>query len=419
MIDTDKNNIKDIVGIDITQDGLLLSYFNASFKEPITVADDSGRTKVFPIAIAKDRGLGRWYAGEDAVQKSIVDGAIIINDLYNNAVSKNTIEIEGKLYTYEELFSSYLRRIIEFSEIDISSIKKIAITVPVVSSECLEVFSSVCVRLGIKSDVLSIIDHKESFIYYTLSQSQNVFANDVALFEYSKGKIYANILSKNTDSKPVIIDINVDFIDLSDGDKDDLFCDFINRVFKNREITSVFLVGDGFSNDWMNNCVTVLCENRRVFLGDNLYSKGACFAAKVKYLKLPWNYMYIGDHDIKMNLSLKVNDKNDMVFVSLVNAGENWYESGREYEVILDGTPKFECWIQSPNTRKSNIHMIELREIPKRDNRTTRLRISAKPLSDVKVLITIKDLGFGDIAPSSGKVWEHIIDMDLEYKWEN
>jgi hypothetical protein len=173
--------------------------------------------------------------------------------------------------------------------------------------------------------------------------------------------------------------------------------------------SGVFLTGDGFDGDWMKVSLSRLCRGRRVFMGKNLYSKGACYAGMIKDGKTEWPYVYIGDNELKINVALKVIDKNKMEFLTLISAGDSWYDTKGECEVILDGSSEFECWISRPESRKSRVEVLELTDMPKREDRMSRLRIEARPLSDKKIRITIRDLGFGEIAPSSGKVWEHTI----------
>ena len=55
--------------------------------------------------------------------------------------------------------------------------------------------------------------------------------------------------------------------------------DIINESFKNQIISTVFLVGDTFAEGWMKQSVALLCKGRRVFMGNNLFTKGACYAA--------------------------------------------------------------------------------------------------------------------------------------------
>ena len=47
-------------------------------------------------------------------------------------------------------------------------------------------------------------------------------------------------------------------------------------------IGSIFLIGDGFQGDWMKESLRFLCRGRRVFQGNNLFSKGACCGMQEK-----------------------------------------------------------------------------------------------------------------------------------------
>ena len=85
--------------------------------------------------------------------------------------------------------------------------------------------------------------------------------------------------------------------------------------------------------------------------------------------------------------------------------------AGGECEVILDGTPEIEFWIQKPESREAHVEVLELTDLPERERRTTRLRVSARPVSDRDICLNIRDLGFGEIVPASGKTWEHVIHL--------
>ena len=117
----------------------------------------------------------------------------------------------------------------------------------------------------------------------------------------------------------------------------------------------------------------------------------------------------MGDNELKINVFLKVVDQKTPRFFTLANAGDSWYEAKGECEVILDGVPEIEFWIQKPESREAHVEVLELTDLPKRENRTTRLRITASPVSDRQVRLTIKDLGFGELVPSTNQTWEHVI----------
>ena len=197
--------------------------------------------------------------------------------------------------------------------------------------------------------------------------------------------------------------------------KDEKFLFLLKPTFAGEEISSVYLTGDGFDGNWMKQSLQFLCHNRRVFAGKNLFSKGACYAGYRKSVSSEeWPFVYMGEQELKVNLSIKVLNHNEMQFISLLDAGENWYESEFSCEVILDGTKEIEFWVQRPDSRQASVEILELKDLPERENRTTRLRITAKPVSDRSIRLLIRDLGFGEIVPSSNKIWEHEISIAVQ-----
>ena len=142
-------------------------------------------------------------------------------------------------------------------------------------------------------------------------------------------------------------------------------------------------------------------------MGKNLYAKGACYAAMIANGEITWPYVYIGDNEIKVNVSLKVKSYAGEAFYSLLEAGQNWYDTVGQCEVILDDTKEVAVWLQLPNSKDAKVEKLTLADLPERENKTTRLRITATPLSDTQVQIQIKDLGFGEIVKSSGLSWEY------------
>ena len=173
----------------------------------------------------------------------------------------------------------------------------------------------------------------------------------------------------------------------------------------------MYLLGDGFDGEWMKNSLNYLCKGRRAFLGKNLFSKGACYAAFAREEKEDWPFIYMGENEMKFNLSLKVKDHGKMAFYNLISAGRNWFETKGQCELILSETSEIDFWKQLPNSREAKIETIELTDLPKRPKRTTRVRVTAKPVSDDRIEIEIKDLGFGDFFRGTDKVWKYTMSM--------
>lgn len=160
----------------------------------------------------------------------------------------------------------------------------------------------------------------------------------------------------------------------------------------------------------MNQSLNFLCRGRRAFMGNNLFSKGACYAAATTALE-SWPFIYMGENEMKFNVSLKMKNRGNVEFYNLISAGKNWFEIEGECEVILSGTPEIDFWKQLPRSREASIETLELTDLPMRPDKTSRLRITAKPISVDKVEIEIKDLGFGEIFRGTDKNWKYTMTM--------
>ena len=77
-------------------------------------------------------------------------------------------------------------------------------------------------------------------------------------------------------------------------------------MFDKRIVSSVFLTGEGFENNWYPTSLRVLCNGRRAFIGNNLYSKGACYTAYRKMFMHIEDPVYLSEDKLSPELSIKV-----------------------------------------------------------------------------------------------------------------
>ncbi len=404
--------VKDIyLGIDFGPESTILSIYNQNMAEPQTISTVLGAENyAIPTALAKKNGLSQWYFGHDANLQSSLGQASLVENLYKNAYDDTKLVVSGESYSARQLLVIYFKKLLSMPSIYsvMDRLKKLIVCIDIVDSTIIEVLQYVAQELNIGQDSLLIIDKKECFYYYALSQKPDLFTYNVALFEYSKENSFSFILSRNTATKPQVVTVDKQSNDMTSCNDQD-FLNIAKRTFGNKVFSAVYLVGDGFNGEWMKESLTFLCRGRKVFLGQNLYSKGACYAGLIKSTDKDWPFIYIGDNDLKFNISLKLIDKGQYTFYSLLEAGRSWFEEKGECEVIIDGNSEVELYMQKPEQRMATTQVLELIDMPERENRTTRVRIEAVPLSDASVKINITDLGFGEISPGSGKKWEHTI----------
>lgn len=402
------------LGIDLNDRYTMISFYQLNMDEPSTISTVMGSENYqIPTFLAKKRGIGQWFYGSEARNQVKLGNAEGVDKLLERALAEEEIFIDHEKYNARDLFIIFFKKILSITGRIYTGdlVAKLAISVDNVSVEVMELMATAVNKIGLDSSKLILLDRKESFYYYALNQKPELFIHDVALFEYSGSDVISCILSRDTRSTPQMIKLEHGNNGRMFEDKDSQFAGIVRQRFEGRVISSVYLVGDGFDGDWMKLSLQELCHGRKVFIGKNLYSKGACYAGVVKDQQMDWPFAYIGANETKMNLYLKVLVRNEMQFETLISAGESWYEEKGECEVILDGEPEIEFWVQQPDSREAHVELLELTDLPARDRRTTRLRITATPTSDRDVNVVIKDMGFGELVPSSNKTWEHTISL--------
>ena len=402
------------VGIDISSRNTVLSIYNSNMDEPATISTILGEENYsIPTVLAKRVGMSQWFFGEEAIKMSRLKEAVLVEELFNLALKNGEIVLDSETFKARDLLIIFFKKLFSIPGpmAALTDIEKLVICVDQISLEVMEMMNYVASRIGVDQQHVMLIDRSECFYYYALSQKPELFLYNVALFDYSSNNMVSCTLNRNQTTRPQLINLTVTNHGEITDNRDEAFDEIISNTFGSSLFSSVYLVGDGFDGEWMKVSLSHLCKGRKVFLGKNLYSKGACYGGYIEDCKRDWPFIYIGDNDLKLNLSIKILDNNVMKFFTLIDAGQSWYDVQGECEVILDGEPEIEFFIQRPESREAHSEVLELTDMPKRENRTTRLRIEARPVSDIAVSITITDLGFGEISPASGKSWEHTITM--------
>lgn len=402
-------------GIDLSAEDTIVSFYQLNMEEPETISTVVGSEAYrIPTFLAKRKGIGQWFFGAEAKRQVSRGAAVGISNFFETAVDGGKIFVETEEYSARDLLTIFLRMLLALPGRRYAGARlaRLCICVERLNMQVVETMTVAAGRLGIEPGRLLVLDRRESFYYYALSQEPSLFFHDVLLFDCRGNSLSHCILSRDESTRPQTIQLLQETDEDLVEDRDMQFHVICQRILSERTISSVYLIGDGFDGDWMKLSLAGLLKGRRVFQGKNLYSKGACYAGAIRDGKKDWPFVYIGNNELKVNVSLKVLRRSQMQFITLLTAGESWYEQRGECEVILDGSPEIECWLQRPESRKAEIRVLSLHDFPDRENRTTRLRIEAAPISDRSVRMTIRDLGFGEMVPSTGRIWEHTVSID-------
>ena len=352
----EQENVGLYLGMDISEKYTMISIYQQHMKEPQTISTIMGSESYqIPTALAKKKGVGQWFFGREAKVRVKFGEALGVEDLLDKARTGEEVFLEHEKYAASDLLAIFLKRVLSLagSAQAMMPLTKLVICLDKVSVEYMELFSAIMVKLGIETDKLLLIDRRESFYYYALSQGPETFLHDVVMFDYTESDMVSCRLRRNMHTTPQVINLDQKnhgkLLDQKDGE----FQKIAQDVIDGQVVSAVYLIGDGFDGDWMKASLQYLCHTRKVFVGKNLYSKGACYAGFIKEGKRDWPFVYIGDNELKLNLYLKVLVGNEMQFFTLITAGQSWFDEVGECEVILDGTPEIEVWIQRQESREA------------------------------------------------------------------
>ncbi|MEG1848412.1 MAG: DUF5716 family protein, partial [Lachnospiraceae bacterium] len=172
-------------------------------------------------------------------------------------------------------------------------------------------------------------------------------------------------------------------------------------------LNAVFLIGDCFQGDWCENSLHYLCRQRRVFQGNNLYSKGASYSMREKLLQseIGRDYVFLGKDKLKSNVGMQVIREGEETYQVLLDAGENWYDAGKKIDFMLEGGNVIPLQITSLQQGTSKTADFILSGLPMRPKKTTRIHMEIHLQSESILQIKAVDMGFGELFPSSKQEW--------------
>ncbi len=400
------------VGIDLDTDAVMVSYSYGN-GEPETVSPMAG-SEIFsiPLAVALKKD-GSWAYGEEARRVGKAGLGRCEDHLLERALRGEQVQLDTHMFSVSELLARFLKKMVMMAGRlgPRASLERLVLTTHGLDVPMIRLLKECVEFMQLAEGRVHLMDHKESFFYYGSSQPAELSSHDMGLFACDGRQMRFWCLERGKSSRPQLLSVREERYGFEMQQADEIFTRIIPQAFGKQIITTVYLVGDGFEDGWMKQSLKLLCQGRRVFLGKNLFSKGACFAAMRLADKRPPQYVYIGEHEMKCNVSLKVYERGNLSFYTLISAGEPWFDVQGSCELVIDGSPTVDFWIQQPNSREARIESVELAALPPRENRTTRIRIDAVPQSDHEVQMILTDVGLGELVPGTGKKWEYLLTL--------
>lgn len=296
-----------------------------------------------------------------------------------------------------------------------SQIQSICVTIPDYHSDEISAVRDTLKKCGVSDGRWQVLSRVESFAYYAYRQKSELHAAGVALFDYTSEGIRCDYLAvrKNDNSNYLLQEhtgytsdiLKKAVISKELGQAENELCTFAEEYFSKRHVSAAYLTGEGFDVEKLpERFAKLMVTRRKAFVGQNLFAKGACFAAmEILKPEVFKNVIMLLDNHVKCGIEIDISSYEKPMRFRLVRPGSNWYTAGRTVECILEDMRSITFKIITPENKYYD-EVVDISEIPFREGKTTRVSVSVSFADSDKCNITIKDLGFGEFVKSSGKV---------------
>jgi hypothetical protein len=245
--------------------------------------------------------------------------------------------------------------------------------------------------------------------------------NDVGLFDFSEEGLLYYQIKLNRRTKPMIAcliksdysqDLNFKMLKKEQENHSYIFENIANTALFKKLVTTLYFTGAGFDGGWAEEAIQSLCTGRRVFMGQNLFTKGACYAAKeLSGDRLLEEFILLNDDMITTIVGVRIYKDTKYQEELLTEAGETWYEVNKSIEVIPEGEVELELILKDILSKEIVREKIHLTGLPDRPDRMTRLEINLTCKDQSTGVIRVNDLGFGEIYPETGCILETTIEI--------
>ena len=435
----EKNN-KYMVGFDLGDRDAQISFCSVQQPEAETVPAVAGTQQYnIPTVLYKRKGTNQWLYGREALRLSQEEEGTFVERLFSGALENTKTVIEEVEYDALTLLTLFVKKCFGlFSVIaPTDRIEILMFTAGRSDGRVVEVIRQVVEALGMKNAKVFFQNHEESYYYYLLHQPAEFRLSGSVILDF-QGVLRAYLLEWNRRTTPVVSFVTeYEFPECPEPvweaeesgraggmeELDEKVLEKVIGIFQNRTIGSVFLVGSGFQEDWAKRSLQYICRGRRVFKGNNLYSKGAAYGASEKFCltKEGKEYIFLGKEKLKTNIGLQILREGKETYLPLLDAGMDWFEARCENEFYLESgnsfqvslTPLTNVTLEKEAAGKYPVRYekVELSGFPERPAGASRVRVSMN-MRDARTLhVRTEDLGFGEIYQSFGQFWEQDISL--------
>lgn len=411
------NNDKIILGYDLAATCSQISYcYIRESSEVSTLSSVAGEENYdIPTVLCKKCGVNQWLIGNEALRflEENPEQGILVDNLLDLAVEGEALHLEGEEYEPENLLTLFVKRSLNLltGVAPLEKVTALMFTCERLSQRMIEVLNIVSSGLALKKTQIYYQSYTESFYSYMIYQPKELWDFKTFLFDYRAEKLKYMCMECNKRTTPIVVYIDREELEFDGSDTQML--EISKVLIGNERISSVYLIGEKFAEGWMKQSLKFLCEGRRVFQGNNLYSKGACFCLmeRLQGSEIGGEYVFLGNDKLKANIGMRVLRRGEDAYYALLDAGVNWYELDYTCELYLKDEDALEFLVTPLIGKESKTIPMPLEGLGLKPGEATRIRLHLFLTRENVICAQVEDLGFGEFRAATEKVWEHEMEL--------
>jgi hypothetical protein len=186
--------------------------------------------------------------------------------------------------------------------------------------------------------------------------------------------------------------------------KDENFAEIARQLLAKEVVSTVFLTGQGFEGEWLKKSLKVLCDGRKAFFGQNLFSAGCCYYGAGLSTGEKSDYVIQTPETVCYDAGVIDSGLEDR-FVKITESGSAWFETKGAIDVFLERGKKVDVVFVHSQTQEKQVESVDISDLLIRAGKMGRLEISLEFLGKNEGVIVVKDKGFGQFSPSTHQVF--------------
>lgn len=404
---------ENLLGMDIRSSYSQISYQIEGMEEPFSYEASEGNFQI-PNVLFYGKRTKKWYSGEEAKTKKEEETGIFLEQWDDLLAKEEPIKVGEKEYLPIELFVKMVALHIQ-AVVEEINFQRLVFTAEQEVYLAKELETILKEELDLNDAIVNRITHNTAFTAFALHQEACNGVRNVGLIEYYGDEISYQYLGRTPAGDMLqvkTVPLTGEFRRVKGESKDEKFAAMLVNLFYRYRTPIVYLTGDGFDGEWMQQTLKVLCHNRRAFVGENLFTKGAFFFGKEEAEKR--NPKLLADGLCQYDIGVVATIKGQSCFAPVLGGGCDWYGRRNNVQLILEDGKQITIVYQNLRTKELEKEVFLLAGMAERPEMTTRIELEIAYTSQTEGYMKVKDIGFGELYPSSRRIWVKKFTLDQE-----